>query len=204
MRFLLNKFLLIDPLNSVIRQGYLLTSNFDTKGIRGRKVKGIFRVNPEICIKLSSEEVIGFFNQFCYGFWIESTEESKIDVFLPITTRLNKEFNLKDIIFNSKDHHSLEKVVIDLIAKNPGKLTLCTYGITKNNKVYKKILSELKKGREVVVLTRSRNKNMPALIDLIKEGAVVYGHDDIHAKVILIESNGNVKGIMMTANLQLY
>ena len=196
------KFLLIDPLNSELRQGYLLTSNFDTKGIKGRKINDIFRVNPEICIKLSNEEVIGFFNQFCYGFWIESTEESEIDGFLPIRTRLNKEFNLKDIIFNSKDHHSLEKALIDLIAKNPGKLTICTYGITKNNKVYKKILSELKKGREVVVLTRSRNKNMPALIDLIKEGAVVYGHDDIHAKVILIESNGNVKGIMMTANIE--
>ena len=197
-----SKFLLIDPLNSELRQGYLLTSNFDTKGIKGRKINGTFRVNPEVCIKLSNEEVITFFNQFCYGFWIESTEESKIDGFLPIRTRLNKEFNLKDIIFNSKDHHSLEKAIIDLIAKNPGKLNICTYGITKNNKVYKKILSELKKGREVVVLTRPRNKNMPALIDLIKEGAVVYGHDDIHAKVILIESNGNVKGIMMTANIE--
>ena len=196
------KFLLIDALNSEFRQGYLLTSNFDTKGIRGRKINDIFKVNPEICIKLSKEEIIGFFNQFCYGFWMESTEESKIDGFLPIRTRLNKEFNLKEILFNSKDHHSLEKALIDLIAKNPGKLTVCTYGITKNNKVYEKILSELKKGREVVVLTRPRNKNMPALIDLINEGAVVYGHDDIHAKVILIESNGNVKGIMMTANIE--
>ncbi len=196
------KFLLIDPLNSEHRQGYLLTSNFDTKGIKGRKINDVFRVNPEICINLSNDEIIGFFNQFCYGFWIESTEESKIDGFLPIRTRLNKDYELKNIIFNSKEHHSLEKALIDLIAKNSGKMIICTYGITKNNEVYKKILSELKKGRDVVVLTRPRNKNMPALIDLIKEGAVVYGHDDIHAKVILIEENGDVKGIMMTANIE--
>ncbi|MBA7588718.1 hypothetical protein ES708_30785 [subsurface metagenome] len=115
---------------------------------------------------------------------------------------MNKDYELKNIIFNSKEHHSLEKALIDLIAKNLGKMIICTYGITKNNKVYRKILSELKKGREIVVLTRPRNKNMPALIDLIKEGAVVYGHDDIHAKVILIEGNGDVKGIMMTANIE--
>jgi cardiolipin synthase len=35
------KFLLIDPLNSELRQGYLLTSNFDTKGIKGRKINDL-------------------------------------------------------------------------------------------------------------------------------------------------------------------
>ncbi len=196
------KFLLIDPLSSEHRQGYLLTCNFDKKGIRGRVINNVFRVNPEICIRLSNTEVITFFNQFCYGFWIESTEESKTDGFLPIRARLKKQYYLKDVLLNSRDHHTLEQALINLITKNLGKITICTYLIKSNNKVYKEILNQLKKGREITVLTRPKDNNMPALLDLIKEGARVYGHDDIHAKAILIESDTNVMGIVMTANIE--
>jgi len=196
------KFLLIDPLNEEIRKGYLLTANFDTKGLKGRKIDEKIRVNPEICVELSNDEIIGFFNQFCYGFWEKSTEESKKDGFLPITKQIIKGINLDNILINSKNHKSLENAIIELIDKNLGQLIVCTYGITEDNKVFQKILSELKKGREVNILTRPRNKNMNALIELSKMGANIYGHDDIHAKIFLIVNGSDLKGIIMTANIE--
>jgi len=196
------KFLLIDPLNPVTRKGFLLTSNFDTKGLKGRIINDRLKVNPEICIRLSNQEIIDFFNQFCYGFWIESTGESKIDGFFPIKSQLNKDFKLKNVIFNSREYHHLDKAIIDLITNHPGKLIICTYGISTDNIIFKKIIDELKSGREVIILTRPRDKNMPALLELIEKGAIVYGHDDIHAKVILIENHRDIKGILMTANIE--
>ncbi len=43
---------------------------------------------------------------------------------------------------------------------------------------------------------------MNALIQLVKLGTKVYGQDDIHVKVILIENKNDIKGIIMTANIE--
>ena len=196
------KFLLVDPLNPEIRKGYLLTANFDTKGLKGRKIDGHFRVNPEICVQLAHNEINSFFNQFCYGFWEKSTEESKRDGFLPITKRLKKKIVLNNILINSINHKSLENAIIELIDKNPGNLIICTYGINDDNKVFQKILSELKKGRNITILTRPRNKNMNALIKISNAGAIIIGHHDIHAKTFIIENENEIKGLIMTGNIE--
>ena len=196
------KFLLVDPLNPENCKGYLLTANFDTKGLKGRKIEKQIRVNPEICVQLAHNEIISFFNQFCYGFWEESTEESKKDGFLPITKRLKKNVELNNILINSINHKSLENAIIELIDKNPGNLIICTYGINDDNKVFQKIISELKKGRNITILTRPRNKNMNALIKILNAGAIIIGHDDIHAKSFIIENESEIKGLIMTGNIE--
>ncbi len=198
------KFLIIDPLQREFRKGYLLTSNFDTKGLIGKNIRGIYRVNPEICVRLTDEEIDGLFNQFCYGFWELSMEESKIDGFLSIRNKIKKEINLASILINSDSIKSLKNSIINLIKENPGRLVICSYGISDDNAIYDCLLEEIENGREIIILTRPRQriKHMNALIKLVKLGATVYGHEDIHAKVILIENENKLNGIIMTANIE--
>jgi len=79
------KFILIDPRSKSNSSGFLLTSNLDTKGLKGRVIRKVFKVNPEIGIALNKTEIQEFFDQFCYGFWELSTEDSKKEGFFPIT-----------------------------------------------------------------------------------------------------------------------
>ncbi len=197
-----SKFLLIDPFNLENRRGFLLTANIDTKALMGKLIDGKFRVNPEICISLDDIEIKDLYKQFCLGFWEESTEESKEKGFYPIKKKILNNIVFENILLNSSKDKSLETAILDLIENNSGKIILCTYGIQDDTKIFQKLLKELEKGREIIILTRPRNKNMSALLKLVKGGAKVYGHDDVHAKVIIIENDKLMKGIIMTANIE--
>ncbi len=196
------KFLLIDPGRDEISEGYLLTSNFDTKGLIGRDIKGIYHVNQEIGIFLNKREVEDLFKQFCLGFWELSKEESKVDGFYPLNSNIQQNFTFNNLLLNSPNHKSLKNEIINIISSTRGKIFISTYGITDDNEIYNLILNELvEKKREVFILTRPRVTKMESLIKLSQNGAKIYGHYDIHAKLVIVENINNPQGIVMTANI---
>ena len=196
------KLLLVDPLDYYNRKGFLLTCNLDTKGICGIEIKNEFRVNPEICISLLNNEIIGFFNQFCYGFWELSSEESREDSFLPIKNRIKHDYDYKEILLNTSiNKNSLKQGILNLINNSLGTLFIATYTIKDDNEIYQAILENLKKKREIVILTRPKKNNIQALMTLSENGAKIYGHYDTHAKVVLVGNNMGYQGIITTANI---
>jgi len=196
------KFLIIDPNLNELSKGYLLTANIDTKGLIGIKKDGKYRVNQEICITLNKSEILDIFRQFLLGFWELSKEESKSDGFFPINHWIKKDFQFNSLLLNSPNNKSLKNEIINLISETRGKLYISTYGISNDNEIYDLIISELEKNREIFILTRPRSIKMKDLVTLSQKGAEIYGHYDMHAKVVISEDNNVVRGLIMTANIE--
>lgn len=196
------KFLIIDPNINELSKGYLLTANIDTKGLKGRKIDGKYRVNQEICVSLNKQEISDLFKQFCLGFWELSKEESKSDGFFPINHQFKQNYQFNSLLINSPNNKSLKNEIINLISKTKGNLYICTYGISNDNEIYDLIISELEKNRKIFILTRPRNSKMKDLVTLSHKGAVIYGHHDIHAKIVISEESNILLGLVMTANIE--
>ena len=82
------------------------------------------------------------------------------------------------------------------------RIIVSSYLISTDNKIFNRLIQKLNNECEVIILTRPKVKNMEALIELKKAGAIIFGHDDIHAKIIFTKSGNLKSGILMTANIQ--
>jgi len=182
------KYLLVDYGTSNHRC-FISTANFTKEALSRNQELGI------ILKSLAGIKQVYFF--FQRGFWEESTHEYNGD-WLPIKDRGLKPLALSDrIISTSKNNRSLKEKIKSLIEKTTGPLIISSYSFKIDNELTK-LLIKISTKRNLIILTRPREINVPALNKMLSGGAKILCYDFIHAKFIFAPNEE--KGIIMSAN----
>lgn len=184
------KFMLVDP-KSQFLQGLVMTCNATVDAMCGN--------NMEIAATLTPSEIASYFSQFIRGFWEEAKHEllKKGELDAVKDTAFAK--NSGNITHPSTcfHEHSLKEEIIKLIENTHKKLIITGWSFDGNHEVVMELLSALERGVKVSIYTKPSFRNTQALMDLLKNGAEINGHERYHAKLII--SDGDY-GLITTSN----
>ncbi len=192
------KFILIDP-NAMDSQGFLLTANltrgalFEDVAFQGHQ----FQCNFELAVRLSRQQIRGVFQQFLYGFWHEAKHELFEKEKLSGVGNAPHSIELTDQAVQRTvgDERSLKNSILNIIDEATSYIILSAWSFDLDHEVAEKLLKKAQEGVKITIMTR--NRNIPALAELVKHDAKIYGHERLHGKFII--SDGN-QGLLLTAN----
>lgn len=184
------KFILVDP-KSQYPKGLMMTCNATVDAMRGK--------NMEIAITLTSDEITSHFSQFIRGFWKEAKHELLKKGELTAVKDVDFKMDFGNITHYAtcSNEYSLKNAIVKVIENTHEKLVITGWSFDKDHEVARALLSAMKRGVKVNIYTKPNYRNTEALIDLLKNGAEIVGHERYHAKLIL--SDG-VNGLVTTSN----
>jgi cardiolipin synthase len=195
-----SKFLLTDPHLPDRATGFLSTANFNNA----------LWVNPELGVRLESEEITALYNQFSFAFWYESEDELlekrafRTTPKPPMGIKILPRFNPLPVTIASSISNNqittLKETILRFIKVSTGPLTISTYGIDLDHDVTDVIESVVKK-RDVTVIIPIREKLLSVYERLSKAGVKIIGHRRVHAKAIVSTLGGETAALVTTANL---
>lgn len=192
------KFIVTDPMSSVPR-AILSTANFTTKAIGG---------NPEIGISLSGDQARDLARLFIYGFWHQAQHElMPAGRLLDVAANSVSHSYPRSLPYTASGSATLQKTLSMVFKEMEGEAWLSCYGFDKKHPIIRDILEALQRGVKMHVMSRPRAggesavKHTDALIDLVKAGAEVRAHPDLHAKALIWNHGKDTHGLVMTANL---
>jgi len=188
------KYVLIDPKNESCT-GYLSSANFTQHALAN---------NVEIGIKLDGKQIKELFNTFCQVFWYEAEHESLSRESLRSVKKLSeKVFKTPEVnaIFTTKLGKGFKKTLEEKIQNTKGSIHICTYSISHSTSLFDLLIKQLNSGRKLYVYTRPRKKDLEALEQLSKKGAIIKGHNLLHMKGLFIEDKDKTVGMIFTGNL---
>lgn len=185
------KFLLIDT-NTTQTKGFLSTANF-TEDALSR--------NQELGIVLSDEAINECFRFFRRGFWLESKQELiRKGRWDPIKKeQFRKELNNQLIRTTEKQRTDIKEEIRGLIKQSKGLIIISSYGFSKEHEI-SQLLQEQSKNREIIILTRPRDRNSSFQEFITNQNVKIYAYKFLHSKFVLIPKEK--KGFIMTANFE--
>lgn len=184
------KFILVDP-KSQSPQGLVMTCNATVDAMCGK--------NMEIAAMLTPSEITSYFSQFIKGFWEEAKHELLKKGELAAVKDTDFKMNIGNIIHPAtcSNEYSLKDAIIKLIDNTHKNLIITGWSFDKDHGIAMTLLNALQRGVKVKVYTKPSYRNTEALMDLLKKGAEIIGHERYHAKLII--SDG-VNGLVTTSN----
>lgn len=184
------KFILIDP-KSQSTQGLVMTCNATVNAMCGK--------NMEIAATLTPSEITSYFSQFIRGFWEEANHELLKKGELAAVKDVDFKMNLGEITHPAtcSDEYSLKDAIVKIIDNAHKKLVITGWSFDKDHEVVRALFSALQRGVKVNIYTKPNYRNTEALIDLLKNGAKIVGHERYHAKLILSDGSN---GLVTTSN----
>lgn len=184
------KFILVDP-QSHSPQGLVMTCNATVDAMGGK--------NMEIGATLTPSEITSHFSQFIRGFWKEANHELLKKGELAAVKDVDFKMNLGEITHPAtcSDEYSLKDAIVKIIDNAHKKLVITGWSFDKDHEVVRALLGALQRGVKVNIYTKPNYRNTEALIDLLKNGAEIVGHERYHAKLILSDGTN---GLVTTSN----
>ena len=190
-----SKFVLVDPSLKEAR-GFLLTANLTEEALTR---------NVELGVQLDAKETRDLYRQFLIGFWQESSNElldrglAKVEPLTGVTIPLPTE-----LLSTTRISHTIRAAAEDLVGKAKTEIVVSSFGMDLQEGVVGGMVQAAKSGKKVRVLARPRpNKNtMNALMALAEAGAEIRGHQWLHAKFLLVDTDEGWSGLIMTANFE--
>lgn len=184
------KFILVDP-KSQYSQGLVMTCNATVDAIGGK--------NMEIAATLTPSEITSYFSQFIRGFWKEANHELLKKGELAAVKDVVFKMNLGDITHPAtcSNKYSLKDAIVKIIDNTHEKLIITGWSFDKDHEVARALFGALQRGIKVNIYTKPNYRNTEVLIDLLKNGAEIVGHERYHAKVILSDGTN---GLVTTSN----
>lgn len=187
------KIVLADPQDEGISAGILLTANLTDEALMR---------NEELAVRLKKEEISEAFSTLRYALWEMAEHETFEGQFRPIkplgsVTLGQSGTSILSTISGEKQE--LMNASLEMIERAGSRIVISSFGWDANSAIVNALSRRAKEGVEVTVLCRRRASAMPALLDLAKAGATVFGFKWLHAKAIWTDSD---EGLVMSANFQ--
>jgi cardiolipin synthase A/B len=184
------KFLLVDP-DDRGAKGFLMTCNLTVDAMSGK--------NIEAASTLTEAEVRSYFSQFVAAFWRESRHE-----LLRPGELSGAHPTPPGIVFGRVIHPAtfegcttLKERVMGLIDSAEESVVVAGWSFGAGHAVVGSLEKALERGASVKVFTRPTSANSEALASLASKGALVYGHDRYHAKMVITDGK---RSLLMTSN----
>lgn len=92
----------------------------------------------------------------------------------------------------------IKNKIIELIGSSKESISISAWTIDSSHQVAKILLEKAKMGSKVTVFTRPHSSNMDFIKQLMSSGGVVYCHNLLHGKSLVVDDK---VGLIMTANI---
>lgn len=184
------KVLVVDPQSNP--RGILLTANLTREALER---------NEELAVDLTAQEARDAATVLGWAMW-ETAEHEMVDPtdrFRAVKPQSSLEPPDVELPATTPEGTSLRHQALQLIDGARDRLVVASFGWDAEHPVVRRLIDRAKEGLEVVVLARMRPAAMPALVNLRKAGATVYGFRWLHAKSIWSDRG---EALVMSANLQ--
>jgi len=185
------KLVLVDPYTKP--DGMLLTANLTTDALQR---------NEEIGVALTPDEAFRAFEYLRWAIW-EAAEHQMLDNsrFVPVKPlgEIDHPSGTGRVLVTTAQEQSIKVQCLRLIEQAESKILISSFGWDKEGDLVKTLCRRARDGLDVVVLARQRPASMPALIELARSGAKVFGFKWLHAKAIWTDRK---EGVVMSANFQ--
>lgn len=184
------KFILVDP-KFHSSKGLVMTCNATVDAMCGK--------NMEIAATLTSDEITSHFSQFISGFWKEANHELLKKGELAAVKDVDFKMSFGNITHPAtcSNEYSLKDAIVKIIDNTHEKLIITGWSFDKDHEVARALLSAVRRGVKVNIYTKPNYRNTEALIDLLKSGAEIVGHERYHAKLIISDEDN---GLVTTSN----
>ena len=175
-------------------KGILLTANLTKEALER---------NEELAIYLSNAEIEYMANLLKWAFFEYAeheifTNSGNFEPVKPFGTIPHPK-NDNSILCTTGNSQTIREATLDLIHSAQKQLIISSYGWQEDHEIIEAICDQAKKGIEVIIFSRVREKSMNALTKIKKAGARVFGFKWLHAKAIW---NDQGNGMIMSANLE--
>ena len=185
------KFLIVDP-KSKDAKGLLFTGNFTTEA---------FERNFEIGMILDQIEVKNLFLQFMKGFYeIAERENLSERKFSSINKNFTKNIRDPQFIYSTIGNKLfLKQKILDMIKNSTGDLSISVYKLILESAIIQELIFQMEsKNRKLILFTRHKDYNNPAIKKLSELGAEIFADDYLHAKFIYLPKEKEF--LIFTAN----
>lgn len=208
------KCVLIDPKDEQNKNGFLMTCN----------LTGAVYKSPDIAIRLNKSQIDALFHQYLLGFYYLAQGEiredglgdlsrtiTKIPVHLPPMKKAKAGVypTIKRSPESAREDDAtpssllLKEQVLRSIRDSGGELKIFAWKFDDRNDTVKELLSLLKGGRQVTLITLFDDKQVqPGLVSLVRAGAKIYGIPYFHAKGVIFNEHNRKKALIMTSNFE--
>ena len=194
-----SKFIISDPKTNP--RAIVLTSNLTVRALNE---------NLELAVELSGTSAIELFRQlfrqFIIGFWVvaarilSKSEENESSL---KATKNHPEFAKTNYVpteikWTVNDQGLIKSRILEMIDISKESISISAWTIISSHPVAIKLLERAKKGVKVTVFTRPHKDNVEFIKQLISNGGVVYCHNLLHGKSLVVDDK---LGLIMTANI---
>lgn len=185
------KAVLVDPKNP--GPGFVLTANLTAEALER---------NEELAVKLQPAETSMLFEVIRWACWEMANHEmgkpGSFRDFKPLSMLPKPHIagSIKAIIPGAD---SITSEALELISQANQEVVVSSFGWSGGHPVVEELCKRAREGLNVTILARVRPAAMPALLELRRCGAKVFGFPWLHAKAIWNDAG---KGLVMSANLE--
>ena len=186
------KIVLVDPADSTIATGILLTGNLTVEA---------FQRNEELAVHLNSVEISEAFAYLRYATWELAEHETvggRFSAIKPLN-ELTKPEGMTSVVATLPEAAEIRDAALKLVQDAQSKIVVSSFGWKLDDAIISALCAQARGGAKVEILCRIREKSMPALLKLAEAGAEVYGYKWLHAKSIWTDSG---QGMIMSANFE--
>jgi cardiolipin synthase len=186
------KFVVVDPQLGAQARAWLSTANFNKA----------LETSIELGVTLDGHSAQALAARFNRAFWTEAERELRgqrrlveVRAGHPGTPAVDT----SDTVFATlKDSTALRDRVIAFIQGARREILVASYGLAAEHPAVLALVDAARRGVRVTVLTRPRRAVAPALAALAAAGALVVGHDKLHAKALVVDG----RAFVTSANLE--
>ena len=190
-----SKFIISDPKTNP--RAIVLTSNLTVRALNE---------NLELAVELSGTSAMELFRQFIIGFWVvaartlSKSEENESSL---KATKNHPEFAKTNYVpteikWTVNDQDLIKSRILEMIDISKESISISAWTIISSHLVAIKLLERAKMGVKVTVFTRPHKDNVEFIKQLISYGGIVYCHDLMHGKSLIVDDK---LGLIMTANI---
>ena len=190
-----SKFIISDPKTNP--RAIVLTSNLTVRALNE---------NLELAVELSGTSAIELFRQFIIGFWVVAarilSKPEKNESSLKATKNHPEFAKTKyvptEIKWTVNDQDLIKSRILEMIDISKESISISAWTIISSHPVAIKLLERAKMGVKVTVFTRPHKDNLEFIKQLISYGGIVYCHNLLHGKSLIVDDK---LGLIMTANI---
>ena len=187
------KVILVDPYTANAK-GFLLTANLTKEAIER---------NEELGVELTSIEIKEATKYLRWAIWESSDHEildsSNFNSVRPLNTVDYPKTINESVFFTTPYSTALKSKLLKIIMGAKSRIIISSFGWEESHDVVTALCKKANKGVKITILSRLRNRAMPAIILLQNAGVEVLGFEWLHVKSIWTDQN---EALVMSANIE--
>ncbi len=198
------KFVVIDPYSVDRAEAFVSTANLTNEALTQ---------NVELVIHLKKDRAVALFEQFRCGFWQESEHEvlepqgtdrhCRVEDIGPAGRRKLQPVLSDELPVTIRDIRTLKATIHTLLDWARDEIWFSAYKFDPSYEITKILNDRLKAGVITRIFISSRKATVEAANSLDKAGAEVYSSNSLlHAKSLIVKTGNEVRGLIMTANVE--